>query len=250
MDIETAARDAARLIKAASYGVALTGAGISVPSGIPDFRSANIGLWSTTNPMEVASLSAFHLSPEKFYDWFRPLANHIWKAQPNPAHTSLAQLEINGFINTVVTQNIDGLHQRAGSSEVIEVHGSIENLLCLQCRDNFSSTEFMEPYIHQKSFPTCPRCDAILKPNFVFFEEMLPDDAWQEAQTHFEKADLVLVVGSSLEVTPAAHLPLYSLENDARIIIITYSPTYLDTRAELVLPFDVAEIFPKILALL
>ncbi len=249
MDLETAATRAADLIKQSSYAVALTGAGISVPSGIPDFRSTNTGLWARDNPMEVASLSAFRYRPEKFFNWLRPLVQQIFEAQPNPAHHGLAQLEKAGYLKAVVTQNIDGLHQRAGSQEVIEVHGSIDTLRCYQCQQDYSCVDFTEAFILNNEIPHCPQCHSILKPTIVLFEEMLPGEAWSRAYTHFSKADLVLVIGSSLEVTPAATLPLHALENDARLIIMNLTPTRMDAQANLLLPFDAAELLPKITAL-
>ncbi len=242
---ETAAL-AAHLIRQSHYVVALTGAGISTPSGIPDFRSANTGLWTHNNPMEVASLSAFRHQPQKFFNWLRPLAREMVKAQPNPAHLALARLEQNGYLKAVITQNIDGLHRRAGTRNLYEIHGSMETLTCLKCRQDFPANDFYDHFINQEQIPACPNCRSTLKPGIVLFEEMLPVDVWNAAQAQSEQADLFLVVGSALEVTPAAHLPLYALENGAKLVIITLSPTYLDPRAALLLPFDVAEVLPAI----
>lgn len=244
--LEQAASQAAEIIQGSSYPIALTGAGISVPSGIPDFRSANTGLWSKNNPMEVASLTAFRHTPERFFNWLRPLAREMWAAQPNPAHFGLARLEQVGKLKAVITQNIDGLHQRAGSQAVIEVHGSMETLSCLNCRQHFPAQAFAETFIQQAQMPRCPNCNALVKPDIVLFEELLPVQAWQQAQAHAEQADLVLVIGSSLEVTPAANLPLYALDHGAQLIINTMSPTYLDRQAAMLIPYDVAEIIPLI----
>ncbi len=237
---------AADLVRQSHYTVVLTGAGISTPSGIPDFRSANTGVWTRNNPMEVASLTAFRYQPEKFFNWLRPLARQMFNAQPNPAHLALAQLEQEGYLRAVITQNIDGLHQRAGTHSLYEVHGSMETLACLKCRQNFPTNAFLDVFIAREQIPTCPNCRSVLKPGIVLFEEMLPMDVWDAAQAQAEQADLFLVVGSALEVTPAAQLPLYALENGAKLIIITFSPTYLDRRATLLLPFDVAEVLPAI----
>ncbi len=245
-DIEFAAQKAAQLIQNATFPVVLTGAGISTPSGIPDFRSAKSGLWSKNNPMEVASYTAFRYYPEKFFNWLRPLAKEIWNASPNPAHKALSALEARGIIKAIITQNIDGLHQRAGSKNVIEVHGSMESLSCQGCRRKYPSNDFYAPLIEQNQFPYCPSCNRILKPDIILFEEQLPTNAWIDAQNYCESADLILVVGSSLEVTPAASLPLYGLDHGAKIIINTFSETYLDQRAALLLPYDVAEILPRI----
>lgn len=241
-----AARQAARLIAESNWMVVLTGAGISTPSGIPDFRSPTTGLWSRDNPMEVASLSAFRYRPEKFFNWLRPLAREMIKAQPNPAHKALAQLEQKGLLKAIITQNIDGLHQKGGSETVLEVHGSMQKLNCLSCQKNFPLENYLEAFIEQEEIPRCVNCRAILKPAIVLFEELLPVDIWQQAEEQAAKADLFVVVGSALEVTPAAHLPLYALENGAHLIINTFSPTYLDSKADLLLPFDVAELWPEI----
>jgi len=205
-----------QLFSKSSYAVVLTGAGISTASGIPDFRSQGTGLWEKDNPLEVASLSAFKYRPEVFYNWLRPLAKEIWQAKPNPAHIALAQLEKAGHIKAIITQNIDGLHQAAGAENVIEVHGSATTLTCLAC---------------QKSFPGA---------------DFIPMKAWNQAQQHCEQADLILVIGSSLEVTPASSLPLYALENGAHLIINNYSSTYLDDRADVLLPMDIVQVVPSI----
>ncbi len=246
LTLNAAAEKAADLIKQAHKVVAITGAGISTPSGIPDFRSAGSGLWTHEDPMQVASLSAFRYRPEKFFDWLRPLARKFLSAEPNPAHLALAKMEANGFLSALVTQNIDSLHQRAGSHNVVELHGTAASLTCPKCRSHYSISEFIEVFLEQENIPHCPRCQAILKPDIVLFEELLPVAAWQFAEDYCSQADLILVVGSSLEVTPAAHLPLYGLERGAKLMINTFSSTYLDERADLLLPFDVAAIMPAI----
>ena len=138
---------AASLLKAANYAIALTGAGISTPSGIPDFRSSNTGLWNKVNPLEVASLSAFRVHPEKFFEWFRPLTKQIIDAAPNPAHLALANLEREGYIQAVITQNIDGLHQKAGSKNVLEIHGSLNTLTCGSCYTKYPSADYITSFV-------------------------------------------------------------------------------------------------------
>ncbi len=240
---------AAELILHSKYTVVLTGAGISTPSGIPDFRSSGSGLWTKTNPMEVASYSAFRYRPEKFFGWLRPLACQIWNASPNSAHKALAKLENAGRIQAVITQNIDGLHQKAGSREVIEVHGSLTRMICLSCRQEFPSSDTYTQFIDAGILPHCPGCGGLLKPGIILFEEMLPHDAWNRAMAHSQQADLFIVVGSSLEVTPAAELPLTALQSGAMLIINTLSSTYLDRHAEVLLPLDVTEAIPAIASL-
>lgn len=239
---------AARLIHSIGNGIALTGAGISTPSGIPDFRTPGSGLWSRYNPMEVASLSAFRYHPEKFFDWFHPLAKTINAALPNPAHEALTSLEKAGYLRAVITQNIDGLHQKAGSSQVYEVHGSLQSLTCISCFKQYPADSFISRYIDLNEAPHCPDCGQILKPDVILFEEQLPQKTWLSALKACRNCNLILVAGSSLEVTPVATLPLEALDNDARLIIINQLPTYLDARADVLLNGDVAEIFPQITA--
>ncbi len=240
---------AADLIRAADYAVAFTGAGISTPSGIPDFRSANTGLWAKNDPFEVASLTAFKHRPEKFFNWLLPLARDIVQARPNPAHTGLARLEAGGYIRALITQNIDGLHQQAGSSDPIELHGSIKRLECLHCRRSYPSDAFLDAFLASGEIPHCDRCHRILKPSITLFEEMLPQKAWDRAEQDCRQADLVLVVGSSLEVTPAAYLPAYALENHAKLIINNLTPTHFDQQADVLLREDAAVTIPKIAVL-
>jgi len=242
---ENAIQEAADLIRSARHVVVLTGAGISTPSGIPDFRSQKTGLWTKDDPMQVASFSAFKYRPEAFFNWLRPLAEKIWQARPNPAHIGLAELEAAGLIEAVITQNIDGLHQEAGSKTVLELHGSARSADCPHCRKTYPADVFRQSFM-AGGIPRCPQCSTILKPAIVLFEEMLPTDVWEEASWQCEQADVMLVVGSSLEVIPAAGLPRLALEHQARLIINTMSTTYLDGQAQILLPYDVAEIIPLI----
>ena len=240
-------RLAAELLRNARYAVALTGAGVSTPSGIPDFRSHESGLWKRDDPMLVASLTVFRHRPKIFYNWLRPLAASMWQAQPNPAHLALAGLEKEGFLKALVTQNIDGLHQKAGSQNVVEVHGTMNTLSCTTCQDRHPMQDFIEPFLNENKLPHCPTCGNFLKPDIVLFEEMLPLEAWVQAQQHCEAADLLVVVGSSLEVMPAGSLPLYALENGARLVINNLTPTHLNDRAALLLPYDAANTLPQVL---
>lgn len=246
VEIRRAINAAASLISSAGNGVVLTGAGISTPSGIPDFRSPGSGLWSRFNPMEVASLSAFRYQPEKFLTWFHPLAEKILLAIPNPAHRALVLLEKAGYLHTIITQNIDGLHQRAGSDQVLEIHGTLASLSCIGCFQKFEAGQFIPRYIHEKEAPRCPECGEILKPDIILFEEQLPQQTWLQAKQACQECNIILVVGSSLEVTPVATLPLKALERNARLIIINESPTYLDSRAEVLIQDNAAEILPLI----
>jgi NAD-dependent deacetylase len=238
--------EAAEILRSAKHAVVLTGAGISTPSGIPDFRSNKTGLWEQDDPMRVASLSAFRYHPEVFFNWLRPLAKKIWLAEPNLAHLGLAQMEKAGLLKATITQNIDGMHQAAGARSVLELHGSARTATCLSCHKTYPSELFRQSFLDGQ-VPHCQKCGAILKPDIVLFEELLPAEVWEEASEHCEQADAILVVGSSLEVTPASGLPYSAVANGARLIINTISRTYLDDRAEVLLPYDVVEVIPLIL---
>lgn len=237
---------AAELIRNSRSTVVLTGAGISTPSGIPDFRSSNNGLWTKFNPMEVASINSFQLHPERFFDWIRPLANQILKAEPNSAHLALSRLEGSGHIKAIITQNIDGLHQRAGSRVVHEIHGGLSSLTCVSCYHQHEASLFVESFVENGEIPLCPDCGGILKPDVVLFGEELPAATWQASQEAVRNCDVLLAVGSSLEVMPVAGLPMEALNCGARLVIINKSPTYMDERAEVILNDDVAVVLPKI----
>ena len=237
---------AAELFRQAKNPLALTGAGISTPSGIPDFRSEGTGLWSKSEAMEVASLSTFRYNPSQFYEWFRPLAQQIIDAAPNAAHIALAELGNAGYLDTVVTQNIDVLHQKAGSKNVIEMHGTLGTLSCTQCFHKFEATPFLKPFVEEGIIPHCPDCGAILKPDVILFGEQLPQKAWLEAQKSARKCDLMLIIGSSLEVLPVAGLPMQTLDRGGHLIIINQTPTYLDVRADLVFTQDAATLLPAL----
>ena len=244
---QTALDDAAELFRNAKRVVVLTGAGISTPSGIPDFRSEGSGLWSRDEPLETASLSTFRTSPEKFFHWFHPLANQIFHAQPNPAHTALAEFEHAGYQNVIITQNIDGLHQKAGSTQVVEMHGTLRTLSCTQCYKKFPSEEYLKPFIENGTIPLCINCNAILKPDVILFGEQLPHAAWHEAQRATRQCDLMLVAGSSLEVLPVAGLPIQALDHGAHLIVINNTTTYVNVRADIVITENVATIIPEIM---
>jgi NAD-dependent deacetylase len=242
----TALDDAAELFRNAKRVVVLTGAGISTPSGIPDFRSEGTGLWSRDEPMEVASLSTFRTHPERFFNWFRPLAGQIFNAKPNVAHTALTEMEHAGVAQTIVTQNIDGLHQKAGSTHVIELHGTLRTLSCTECFKQFESARYLQSYIDDGKMPRCESCHGILKPDVILFGEQLPQSAWMTAQKAVQQCDLMLVAGSSLEVLPVAGLPMQALDRGAHLIVINNTPTYINVRADVVILDDVAAILPEI----
>ena len=236
---------AADLLRRADYAVALTGAGVSTASGIPDFRSPDSGLWDQADPFAVASISAFQRSPQGFYDWIRPLARLMEQAQPNPAHHALARLQSAGLLKSIITQNIDGLHQRAGSGRVHEVHGHIREATCMRCYQAVSTDGLVGPFLDGGEMPHCS-CGGVLKPNAILFGEQLPVEAVTAARQDAAACDLMLVAGSSLEVVPAADLPSVAVDRGSRLIIVNYEPTYLDERADVIIHHDVAEVLPRI----
>lgn len=236
----------AELLQKAKYAVVLTGAGISTPSGIPDFRSEGTGLWSRDEPMEVASLNTFRTDPERFFVWFRPLASQIFNASPNPAHVALAELEKAGRIQSIITQNIDALHHKAGAKNVIEMHGTLRTLSCTQCFRIAEAEDYLKPFVEQGVLPRCSSCNALLKPDVILFGEQLPQKAWFEAQRQSRQCDLMLVAGSSLEVLPVAGLPMQAIDRGAHLVILNNAPTYLNVRADVVIQQDVAAVLPAI----
>lgn len=244
--IERKIRKAAELIRESHNTVVLTGAGISTPSGIPDFRSAESGLWTKFNPFEVASLQVFQREPQIFFNWIRPLAQKMINAVPNQAHKSLANLEKMGNIQTIITQNIDGLHQRAGSKEVLELHGSWERLTCAGCNLGYHSSIFLKPFLENGEIPYCPECGGVLRPNLILFGEQLPEDVWQKASSASQSCELMIVAGSSLEIYPAAGLPEIALDNRSKLIVINQSNTYIDRFADTVIQDDISFIIPLI----
>lgn len=244
------ARRAARLIRQSRLTVALTGAGISTPSGLPDFRSPGTGLWNTAHidPMRVGSLRGFCADPQAFYDWIRPLARMMLQAVPNPAHLALADLEGRDYLQAVITQNIDLLHSRAGSKKVLEIHGQIREATCLRCYQVQPAWPIMARFVEDGRTPRCPRqaCGGVLKPNVILYGEQLPAAVLVEAQRLARRCDLMIVAGSSLDVAPAGDLPVLALAAGARLLILNREPTPLDGEADVVIHADVAEALPAV----
>lgn len=246
MDTQRKIEQAAALIASSKYVIALTGAGISTSSGIPDFRSPGSGLWEKVNPMLVASSFSFRLQPQAFYEWARPLARKLLEAEPNPAHRALAELEEMGVLKAVITQNIDNLHQKAGSKRVLELHGNMRQATCLKCRKVVSTQGMIERFLEEGEVPNC-QCGGLLKPNVVLIGEPLPRWVLLEAWGEAERCDLMLVVGSSLEIAPASEIPFVALRCGAKSIVVNYQPTPLDSQADVVIHEDVAEVLPQII---
>ena len=231
----------AELIRGAKRAVVLTGAGVSVPSGIPDFRTPGKGIWEKVNPMEVAHIDAFRRNPDRFWQFYSDRFSSLVDKRPNPAHEAIAELERRGHVRGVITQNVDRLHRMAGSEKVIEMHGSIESCVCLECGGRVGLEDVIEILKAHPGAPECSACIQPLKPDVVLFGELLPGAAMAEAQVLAEGADLMLCVGSSLEVFPVATLPGVTLEAGGRVAIVTQGPTAYDSEAELKLSGDVAE---------
>jgi NAD-dependent deacetylase len=233
------AAELAELIRQAGSVVALTGAGISVPSGIPDFRSPRTGLWENVNPMEVAHIDVFNRDPERFWHFYGERFQSLEHTRPNPAHHALATLERAGLLQAVITQNIDRLHARAGSRELIEVHGTIAHSSCLRCRARYPLADVRaRQAADPQGIPRCD-CERPLKPDVVLFGEYLPVDAITRAQALASGADLMLCIGSSLEVYPVADLPAATLAAGGRLAILTQGATPFDSRATVRMGGDV-----------
>jgi NAD-dependent deacetylase len=233
----------AELIEDTQPCVVLTGAGISTESGIPDFRSAE-GTWAQYDPYEVASIAGFRSDPGRGWEFYAHRLAVLADAEPNPAHLALAELERRGLIRAVITQNVDGLHRRAGSVDLLEVHGSIESASCLAC-GRTKTREIVERLL---PLPRCPDCGAVLKPDVVMFGELLPAQELARATSLACEAALLLVIGSSLEVWPVAGLPQETLENGGRLAIVNRAPTPYDDRAELVVRESAAAVLAQVSA--
>jgi NAD-dependent deacetylase len=224
-------RALAALVREGQPCVVLSGAGISTESGIPDFRSPT-GIWVEYDPMEYATIDAFRRDPVKVWDFYARRFEVLTRAEPNAGHLALAELERRGLVTAVVTQNIDGLHERAGSRVVVEVHGSIRTASCLDCGEQVPLATVVAS-LRAAPAPPCPRCGAILKPDVVMFGELLPADAIERATDLAQRAGLLLVVGSALEVYPVAGLPQETLAGGGKLAIVNRGPTPFDRVASI-----------------
>jgi NAD-dependent protein deacetylase/lipoamidase len=234
----------AALIRRRQPCVVLTGAGVSTESGVPDFRSPT-GLWAQFDPLEYGSIEAFRRDPLKVWSFYKPRVALLTEAEPNPAHLALAELERLGFVEAIVTQNIDLLHERAGSRELIEVHGSIRTASCPRCGERYALERVLE-LLAEADAPSCPACGAVLKPDVVFFGELLPAEAIDRAFTLARRAGLLLVVGSALEVHPVAGLPLETLGAGGELAIVNRGPTPYDVQATLCVEGSAGEVLPAV----
>jgi NAD-dependent deacetylase len=236
----------AALIRDRQPCVALTGAGVSTESGIPDFRSAT-GLWARYDPMEYATIDAFRRDPVKVWDFWGKRIDVLQEARPNAAHLALAELERRGLLRAVITQNIDRLHEQAGSSDVVEVHGSIRTCSCLACGEVVPFDEVVR-LLADAPAPPCPRCGEILKPDVVMFGELLREAAIDRAYQLAREARLLLVVGSALEVWPVAGLPSETLGAGGSVAIVNRGETTFDRRAVLKIDGSAGEVLSGVLA--
>ena len=244
-----AAAGLAEMIREANSVVALTGAGISVPSGIPDFRTPGKGLWENVDPMEVAHIDAFHRDTKRFWSFYRPRFADLADKQPNGAHAALAELEAGELLAAVITQNVDRLHSKAGSERVVEVHGSIASSSCTTCSTSYP-LESVGEIFDGDGVATCACCMGKVKPDVVLFGELLPEAAMAEAQELCADADLLLCVGSSLEVHPVAGLPELTLAAGGRLAVVTRGPTPYDDVAAVKLDGDVVQELESVLTAL
>ncbi|MGA1845462.1 NAD-dependent protein deacylase [Deferribacter abyssi] len=215
--------------------VFFTGAGISTESGIPDFRSPTTGLWNKYSDLDFITIDGFKRNPKKFYDFALETFDTIFNAKPNDAHYFISELEIKGKVKAIITQNIDGLHQKAGSKNVLQLHGDLTKSICLNCNVQYSTRRIFEIAKKLKTAPTCLQCGGIIKPNVVFFGESLPEDILEESVTYSKNCDLFIVMGSSLVVMPAALLPGYAKEAGATVAIINKTSTPYDSLADIVI---------------
>jgi NAD-dependent deacetylase len=246
MSSEQLIETAKHMLAEARHVIALTGAGISTASGIPDFRSPDSGLWEHADPFEVASIYSFRRRPQDFYDWIHPLARLTLDAVPNPAHVALFQLEKYGRLQGIITQNVDALHGKAGSSNVLEVHGHFREMTCLRCYTVYPAAGYLDTFVGNGQIPRCEGCGGILKPNVILLGEQLPVRVLNEAKKQARLCDLMIVVGSSLEMAPAGDLPALAVETGAKLLIINLEPTHLDHLADAVIIGNAVDILPEL----
>lgn len=238
---------AKKLVQKSKKITALTGAGISVDSGIPDFRSEG-GLWERYDPHEYATIESFMQNPTKFWTMGRELAETMIKAEPNSAHRALTKLEEDGKLIGIITQNIDNLHQAAGSKKVVELHGNYLRAYCIECNEEYVGEKVHQRVANGEIPPRCEKCNGILKSEAVLFGEPLPEEAMQEAIHLCRETDLMLVIGSSLTIYPAAYLPQLAKNSGAKIVLVNLEGINRDSVADIVINGRATEVIPKIVS--
>jgi NAD-dependent deacetylase len=247
MEVDYSTKDldeVASLIARSSCTVALTGAGVSTASGIPDFRGPQ-GIWKVVDP-EKFEISYFYKNPDEVWDLFVRYLLPAFDVKPNPAHYALAELERLGKLCAVVTQNVDMLHQAAGSKNVIELHGALRDAVCVKCGTRYPLREALR--WRTAGAPRCPKCGGVLKPDVVFFGESVPQQALREAFMLAEMAEVFLAVGTSLAVYPANQLPLIAKKHGAKLVIINADETFYDFFADYIIRGRVEEVLPALVA--
>ncbi len=244
--LEEKIEQAITLLSQSRRTMALTGAGISTPSGIPDFRSSDSSLWENANPFEVASIYSFRQRPQDFYDWIQPLASLTIDAKPNAAHYALADLEFRGPLVGLITQNVDMLHGKAGSQNVYEIHGHFREATCLSCYTVFPSSPHLDDFIETGDLPYCTECGGILKPNVILIGEQLPVGILNEAKKQIRSCDLLLVAGSSLQMAPACDIPAFAVDCGARLLIVNLETTHMDRHADVAIQANVVDVLPQL----
>jgi NAD-dependent deacetylase len=232
------------LLEGTNSAVAFTGAGISTESGIPDYRSPGTGMWEKMD-QSVVSLSGFLRNPENYYSYAMESYPVRAAARPNAGHYALARLEKRGWLRGVITQNVDGLHTKAGSENVFELHGSVRRVVCLQCREYYPMEDVMSRVLEGENPPLCSACGGILKPDAVFFGEALPEEPWERSIDLVSNSDVLIVMGSSLLVAPASGLPRLALSKGAALVIINLMETPFDDEADIVIREKIGEFFEE-----
>lgn len=240
----------------AAHPVVFSGAGMSTESGLPDFRSAQ-GLWKV-RPESLATLEALETQPDEFYHFYQWRIIKLWEVSPNPGHQVLTDLQRMGYIKNIITQNVDGLHDRSGSEQVIEIHGSLRTIRCMDCHSVYDSRnllptrphwqeEYRQGLYHYGEECHCKVCNGLVRPDVVLFGESLPEKAMGKAIEVSKKADFFVVLGSSLTVSPANYFPSWAVENGAKLLIINNEPTYLDDKATWVIHAPIGKVLNAIL---
>lgn len=240
--------EAAKLLARSRFAIAFTGAGISAESRVPTFRGSN-GLWKTHRPEELATPEAFRRDPHLVWSFYKWRMELIGKARPNPAHYVLAELERMGILKAVITQNVDDLHREAGTKNLIELHGNIFRVRCTSCdyKENLKESGRLEEFLKEKDLPKCPECGSLLRPDVVWFGEPLPRKAMEEAFRLAERADLVLVIGTSGVVYPAAYIPQIVKETGGKVIEVNPEESGITPIADVFLRCPAGEAMEKLM---
>ena len=224
----------------ASYRVVLTGAGMSTESGLPDFRSPQ-GLWKGHDPRRLASIDALYSNTKEFYDFYRMRLLNLRKAEPHEGHKILGILQQEMLLNAIITQNVDGLHQRAGATRVIELHGNLREARCLSCGKVYPAQ-----VLEEQEIVACAACNGLIKPGVILFGENLPPEALRQADMETKRARLFTVIGSSLEVSPANYFPLQAKDHGAKLVIINMEATVMDHQADLIIRGRAGEVLTEL----